>query len=131
VLPDAVQIISRLSSSAIIGCVITFLFWKADDFLSDTARKLIYNRIAHVASTPDEPAVTAALREFIDRYYARDLPFWRFVKYLILFSVSSVIIILGLYIIHTDTLLRPLLPEFIFTLLLSVRFRRLSSRSLD
>jgi hypothetical protein len=103
------NLITQASSSAIIGCIISFLFWKADDFLSDTARKLIYRQILDIASTPNDPSIATALHEFIDRYYSRTLPAGRALSNLVLFSVGSIIIILSVYISHTENLYEPLI----------------------
>jgi hypothetical protein len=109
VLPDAFQIMSQLSSSAVIVCVITFLFWNADHVLSDAGRKIIYKRIADAASNPTEPEIVAALQEFIGRYYSPSLPFVRILWNLSLFSACAIIIMLTVYLANTKSLLLPII----------------------
>jgi hypothetical protein len=105
------NLIAQVSSSAVIVTIASFLFWKADNVLSDAGRKYLYEGILNIAKEPNNPRLQESIQHFLARYYSRNLSPLAFAGFLLAFSMASLLILLCIYIAVSPGLFEQLLID--------------------
>ena len=94
-------VIRYIPVSLLMTSVFGFLFWKADNILSDAGRKVIYEKISQTVADPTDSKLIEQISIFLHHYFSRNVPAIRFIFYVLSFSVASIIVMLGVYIAYT------------------------------
>jgi hypothetical protein len=88
--------------------ILVTTFWKGDDLISSDGRKLIAARINGVIAAPGE---AAAIEEMVRAYFSGRLPAVRFAANVMLFTISSMLLLLVIYIALTPNFLTSLIND--------------------
>lgn len=99
------SIVGQISAGFLVVSTIGVSFWKADNLISEDGRKLIYQHITAAVHQPGNSAVAGQARQFLDNYFSRELPLYRFAGNVIVFSLASIFTVLCLYVLRTSGLL--------------------------
>jgi hypothetical protein len=83
-------------------------FWRGDDLISSDGRKLIAARINGAIASAEE---AAAVEEMVRAYFSGRLPALRFAANVMLFTISSMLLLLVIYIALTPNFLSSLIED--------------------
>src|SRR4051794_31836310 len=88
--------------------ILVTTFWKGDDLISSDGRKLLAARINGAISSPSE---ATAIQELVRAYLSARLPALRFVANVLLFTISSMLLLLIVYIALTPKFMSSLIHD--------------------
>jgi len=87
-------------STTIVG-VVVFVFWKADDLISKRGTELLDKMINQSINDPERSELRGVLMVFLRRYFSSHLPALTFIANVALLTISSMIILLIVYLSKT------------------------------
>jgi hypothetical protein len=88
--------------------ILVTTFWKGDDLISSAGRKLLAVRINAAIASPSRTEAKV-LSDVVRAYFAGNLPAWRFVLNVFVFTIASMLLLMLIYV--------PLTPGFFSSLL--------------
>ena len=88
--------------------IVAATFWKGDDLISSEGRKLLASRINGAIVSPGEGV---AIQELVRAYLSARLPAMRFVINVLLFTISSMLLLLIVYIALTPKFMSSLIDD--------------------
>lgn len=88
--------------------ILVTTFWKGDDLISSDGRKLISARINGAITSSGE---AAAIEEVVRAYFSGRLPALRFAANVMLFTISSMLLLLVIYVSLTPNFLSSLIND--------------------
>lgn len=109
---DQVKAILSLVPSVVTSSLFLALaLWKADVWISDAGAKRLYGAISRAVTTPQDSEIRTTLESLLDHYFSLENGWPKFLKNVLVLTLTSLIFLLGVYVAKTPDLAEQLLTK--------------------